>query len=81
MELKEELNYLIETARKMGYRVYIDHILTPGGACRVYKNKYIILNKKLAIKMKIKLLKEILSRRVDENTFLEPKARKLLGVE
>jgi len=81
MELKEQFNYLVEVARKMGYRVFIDSILSPGGDCRVYENKYIIINKKLPVRMQVKLLKEILAQRIDENTFLEPRARKLLGVE
>ena len=81
MKLKDQFDYLVEVARKMGFRVFIDTILTPGGDCRVYENKYIIINKKLPVRMQFGILKEILVQQIDEDTFLEPRTKKILGVE
>ena len=81
MKLRDQFNYLVEVARKMGFKVFIDTILTPGGDCRVYENKYIIINKKLPVRMQFGILKEILVQQIDEDTFLEPRTKKILGVE
>ena len=81
MKLRDQFDYLVEVARKMGFRVFIDTILTPGGDCRVYENKYIIINKKLPVRMQFGILKEILVQQIDEDTFLEPRTKKILGVE
>uniref|UniRef100_A0A7C4U5Y2 Uncharacterized protein n=1 Tax=candidate division WOR-3 bacterium TaxID=2052148 RepID=A0A7C4U5Y2_UNCW3 len=81
MKKDEELEILIDIAEKLGFKVYIDRILTTGGSCRIYDKKYIVINKNLSLSFKKRLLKDILKKKIDNNIYLEPRLKKILGVE
>lgn len=81
MKKSEDLEFLIDVAEKLGFKVYVDRILSSGGSCRIYRKKYIVLNKNLSDSFKKKLLIKILKDKIDKNVYLEPKIKKILGIE
>lgn len=81
MKESEDLKYLIEVAEKLGFKVFVDRILSSGGTCRIYRKRYIVINKNLSDSFKKKLLIEILRDKIDKNVYLEPKIKKMLGIE
>ncbi len=81
MKKNEDLKFLIDIAEKLGFKVYVDRILSSGGACRIYRKKYIVINKNLSDSFKKKLLIQILREKIDKNVYLEPRIKKILGIE
>ena len=77
MKKREILAELTRIACKIGIRIIEDKLLKKGGYCRVFKNKYIIMDKRISEEDKLKILIKALKRNDLENIYLTPKIREL----
>lgn len=81
--MKEKINsdYLIEIIKGLGINVFMDRILSPGGYCRLYNKKYIIISNKISEPYRLRILKEILKTLINENIYVEPRIRDFIENE
>jgi hypothetical protein len=77
MKKREILVELTRIACKIGIKIIEDKLLKKGGYCRVFKNKYIIMDKRISEEDKLNILIKALRRNNLENIYLTPKIREL----
>jgi hypothetical protein len=77
MKKREILAELTQIACKIGIKIIEDKLLKKGGYCRVFKNKYIIMDKRISEEDKLKILIRALRKNDLENIYLTPKIREL----
>ncbi len=77
MKKREILAELTRIACKIGIKIIEDKLLKKGGYCRVFKNKYIIMDKRISDEDKLNILIKALKRNNLENIYLTPKIREL----
>jgi hypothetical protein len=77
MKKREILAELTQIACKIGIKIIEDKLLKKGGYCRVFKNKYIIMDKRISEEDKLKILIKALRKNDLENIYLTPKIREL----
>jgi hypothetical protein len=77
MKKREILAELTRIACKIGIKIIEDKLLKKGGYCRVFKNKYIIMDKRISEEDKLKILIKALKRNDLENIYLTPRIREL----
>jgi len=77
MKRKEILSELTRIACKIGIKIIEDKLLKKGGYCRVFKNKYIIMDKRISEEDKLNILIKALRKNDLENIYLTPKIREL----
>ncbi|MBN1695187.1 hypothetical protein JW879_07300 [candidate division WOR-3 bacterium] len=77
MKKREILAELTRIAFKIGIKIIEDKLLKKGGYCRVFKNKYIIMDKRISEEDKLNILIKALKRNNLENIYLTPKIREL----
>ncbi len=77
MKRREILAELTRIACKIGIKIIEDKLLKKGGYCRVFKTKYIIMDKRISEEDKLKILITALKRNDLENIYLTPKIREL----
>ncbi|MEO0293984.1 MAG: hypothetical protein ABIN61_07175 [candidate division WOR-3 bacterium] len=81
MKRKEILAELIQVACKIGIKIIEDKLLQKGGYCRVFNNKYVIMDKRISEEDKMRILIEALKRNDLDNIYLTPKIRELCAKE
>ncbi len=77
MKRREILAELTQIACKIGIKIIEDKLLKKGGYCRVFKDKYIIMDKSISEEDKLNILIKALKRNDLENVYLAPKIREL----
>lgn len=77
MKKREILAELTRVACRIGIKIIEDKLLKKGGYCRVFKNKYIIMDKRISEEDKMQILIRALKRNNLENVYLTPKIREL----
>jgi hypothetical protein len=77
MKKREILAELTQIACKIGIKIIEDKLLKKGGYCRVFKNKYIIMDKRISEEDKLNILIKALRKNDLENIYLTPKIREL----
>jgi hypothetical protein len=77
MKKKEILAELTQIACKIGIKIIEDRLLKKGGYCRVFKNKYVIMDKRISEEDKLNILIKALQKNNLENIYLTPKIREL----
>jgi hypothetical protein len=77
MKKEEILAELTQIACKIGIKIIEDKLLKKGGYCRVFENKYVIIDKRISEEDKLKILIKALQRNNLENIYLTPKIREL----
>jgi hypothetical protein len=77
MKKREILAELTRIACKIGIKIIEDKLLKKGGYCRVFKNKYIIMDKRISEEDKLNILIKALRKNDLENVYLTPKIREL----
>jgi hypothetical protein len=77
MKKREILAELTQIACKIGIKIIEDKLLKKGGYCRVFKDKYIIMDKRISEEDKLNILIQALKRNDLENVYLAPKIREL----
>jgi hypothetical protein len=77
MKRREILAELTQVACKIGIKIIEDKLLKKGGYCRVFKDKYIIMDKRISEEDKLDILIKALKRNDLENVYLAPKIREL----
>jgi hypothetical protein len=77
MKKREILAELTQVACKIGIKIIEDKLLKKGGYCRVFKDKYIIMDKRISEEDKLDILIKALKRNDLDNVYLAPKIREL----
>jgi hypothetical protein len=77
MKKREILAELTQIACKIGIKIIEDKLLRKGDYCRVFKNKYVIMDKRISEEDKMDILIKALKRNNLENIYLTPKIREL----
>lgn len=77
MKKREILAELTQVACKIGIKIIEDKLLKKGGYCRVFKDKYIIMDKRISEQDKLDILIKALKRNDLDNVYLAPKIREL----
>jgi hypothetical protein len=77
MKKREILAELTQIACKIGIKIIEDKLLKKGGYCRVFKNKYVIMDKRISEEDKLNILIKALRKNDLENIYLTPKIREL----
>ena len=77
MKRREILAELTQVACKIGIKIIEDKLLKKGGYCRVFKDKYIIMDKRISEEDKLDILIKALKRNDLDNVYLAPKIRDL----
>lgn len=77
MKRREILAELTQVACKIGIKIIEDKLLKKGGYCRVFKDKYIIMDKRISEEDKLDILIKALKRNDLDNVYLAPKIREL----
>lgn len=77
MKKREILSELTRIACKIGIKIIEDKLLKKGGYCRVFKDKYIIMDKRISDEDKLNILIKALKKNDLENIYLTPKIREL----
>jgi hypothetical protein len=78
MNRKELQRRLEELAKRLGGRVIFDDLSFPGGHCRSAGKFYIVINDRLALEQKVRLLCAGISQLPWENEELPPEIQNLL---
>ena len=81
MKKKEILSELTRIAGKIGIKIIEDRLLKKGGYCRVFENKYVIMDKRISEEDKLNILIKALQKNNLENLYLTPKIRELCSEE
>ena len=77
MKKREILAELTQIACKIGIKIIEDKLLKKGGYCRVFKDKYVIMDKRISEEDKLNILVQALKRNDLDNVYLTPKIREL----
>jgi hypothetical protein len=77
MKKREILAELTQVACKIGIKIIEDKLLKKGGYCRVFKDKYIIMDKRISEADKLDILIKALKRNDLDNIYLAPRIREL----
>ncbi|MEA1912322.1 MAG: hypothetical protein U9N06_00595 [candidate division WOR-3 bacterium] len=81
MKRKEIISELIRIAERLEIKIIEDRLLKKGGYCRVFMNKYLIMDKKILEKDKMDLLIEALKRNNLDEIYITPRIRELCNEE
>ncbi len=81
MKRKEIISELIGIAERLGIKIIEDRLLKKGGYCRVFMNKYLIMDKKTSEKDKMDLLIKALKRNNLDEIYITPRIRELCNEE
>lgn len=81
MKRKEILTELINIAEKIGIKIIEDKLLNKGGYCRVFQDRYIILDKRISDEEKIEILASAMKKNDLDNIYMAPKIREICSDE
>ena len=77
MKREEIIAELVRIVQLLGIKMIEDRLLIKGGYCRVFTDKYLIMDKHISLNDKIGLLTSALKRNNLNNIYLTPKIREL----
>ncbi len=78
MKPKKLLQELEVVAEKLGIQTIYDTFEGKGGGCRVIDNRYIVINSRLADRVKAELFLKALSELPIDEIYIKPEVRELL---
>lgn len=78
MKPKKLLQELEVVAEKLGIQTIYDTFEGKGGGCRVIDNRYIVINSRLADRVKAELFLKALSELSIDEIYIKPEIRELL---
>ena len=78
MKPKKLLQELELVAEKLGIQTIYDTFEGKGGGCRVIDNRYIVINSRLADRVKAELFLKALSELPIDEIYIKPEVRELL---
>lgn len=80
MRIKEFYEELVEIAKSMGFSIKRDSGNFRGGACLLYDERIILLNKNVPMETHINVIANAIAPYIDE-IFIKPKIRELIDKE
>ena len=78
MKPKKLLQELELVAEKLGIQTIYDTFEGKGGGCRVIDNRYVVINSRLADRVKAELFLKALSELAIDEIYIKPEIRELL---
>jgi len=81
MKKEEIIAELIRIVGRLDIKIIEDRLLRKGGYCRVFTNKYLVMDKKISDNDKIELLTNALKRNNLDDIYITPKIRELCNEE
>ncbi len=78
MKAKKLLQELELVAEKLGIQTIYDTFEGKGGGCRVIDNRYVVINSRLADRVKAELFLKALSELPIDEIYIKPEIRELL---
>ncbi|MCK4421428.1 hypothetical protein KAW18_16240 [candidate division WOR-3 bacterium] len=77
MKEKDIIVELVRIVENIGIKIIEDRLLRKGDYCRVFSNRYLIMDRQITNKDKIELLATALKKNDIENIYLTPKIREI----